>query len=106
MSWVTADAYRAAEPDPLARAASGIVKHMNEQHAEALLACTRALAGVADAAGVTMTAVDRYGFEIAAATSNGPRAVRIAFDVAVTTADDVGRSMVLSARRARAPASA
>jgi putative heme iron utilization protein len=106
MSWVTADAYRAAEPDPLARAASGIVKHMNEQHAEALLACTRALAGVADAAGVTMTAVDRYGFEIAAATSNGPRAVRIAFDVAVTTADDVGRSMVLLARRARAPASA
>jgi heme oxygenase (biliverdin-IX-beta and delta-forming) len=106
MSWVTADAYRAAEPDPLAALASGIVKQMNEEHAVDLLACTRALGGVADATRVTMTAVDRYGFEIAAATPAGPRAMRIAFDVAVTTADDVRRSIVIVTRRAGAPSSA
>jgi putative heme iron utilization protein len=48
-----------------------------------------------------MTAVDRYGFEIAAVTPKGPRATRLAFDEAVTTSDDVRRSMVAMAQRAR-----
>jgi heme oxygenase (biliverdin-IX-beta and delta-forming) len=102
MSWVSAEDYRAAGPDPLATTAVGILKHMNDDHAEALLAFARALAGVADAARATMTAVDRYGFEIAAMTPNGPRAARLAFDVAVSTPDDVRRSMVEMAKRARA----
>jgi putative heme iron utilization protein len=46
MSRVSAEGYRAAEPDPLAAAASGILKHMNDDHAEALLDYARALAGV------------------------------------------------------------
>src|SRR5687767_3800365 len=37
MDWVTAADYRAAEPDPLADAAAGIVEHMNRDHAEALI---------------------------------------------------------------------
>ncbi len=105
MSWVSAEDYRAAEPDPLAAAASGILKHMNDDHADAVLAYARVLAGVADAASATMTAVDRYGFEIAAMTPNGPRAARIAFDVAVATPDDVRRSMVAMVKRARAVSS-
>jgi hypothetical protein len=52
-----------------------------------------------------MTAVDRYGFEIAAMTPNGPRAARIAFDVAVATPDDVRRSMVAMVKRTRAVSS-
>ncbi|MGD0680267.1 MAG: DUF2470 domain-containing protein [Polyangiaceae bacterium] len=102
MSWLSVEAYRAAEPDPLARAASELVKHMNDDHAAALLAYARALAGVTDAASVTMTAVDRYGFEIAVVTSSGPRTVRLAFEAAVTTPDEVRRSLVAMARRARA----
>jgi putative heme iron utilization protein len=105
MSWVSTEDYRAAEPDPLAAAALGILKHMNDDHADAVLAYARALAGVADAASATMTAVDRYGFEIAAVTPNGPRAARLAFEVAVATPDDVRRSMVAMAKRARAAAS-
>jgi putative heme iron utilization protein len=83
----------------------GILKHMNGDHADAVLAYARALAGVADAASATMTAVDRYGFEIAAVTPNGPRAARLAFDVAVATPEDVRRSMVAMAKRARAASS-
>ena len=105
MSWVSAEDYRDAEPDPLAAAASGILKHMNDDHADAVFSYARALAGIADVASATMTAVDRYGFEIAAVTPNGPRAARLAFDLAVATPDDVRRSMVAMVKRARAVSS-
>jgi putative heme iron utilization protein len=102
MSWVTAEDYRDAEPDPLAAAAAGILKHMNDDHADAVLAYARALAGIADATGATMTAVDRYGFELAVSTPKGPRATRLEFDAEVAAADDVRRVMVAMVKRARA----
>ena len=80
MSWVTADDYRAAEPDPLAAAAAGILAHMNDDHADAVLAYARGLAGIADATAATMTAVDRYGFDSTVTTPAGPRAARLAFE--------------------------
>jgi heme iron utilization protein len=101
MSWVSAEQYRAAEPDCLAAAASEILRHMNEDHTDAVLAYAVGLAGVADATSAAMTAVDRYGFEIAAVTPNGPRAARLAFDEVITTSADVRRSMVAMANRAR-----
>jgi heme iron utilization protein len=101
MSWVSASDYVAAEPDPLADAAEGILKHMNDDHADAVLAYARALAGVADAARATMTAVDRYGFEIAAVTPNGSRAARLAFDATVATPDEVRRALVAMVKRTR-----
>jgi heme iron utilization protein len=102
MSWVTADDYRVAEPDPLAVAAAGILTHMNDDHTDAVLAYAKALAGVADASAATMTAVDRYGFELAVITPQGPRSVRLAFDAPVTTNDEVRRAMVALVKRARA----
>ncbi len=102
MSWVTADEYRAAEVDPLAPTAVGILKHMNGDHADAVLAYARALAGIARASGAVMTAVDRYGFEVAATTPDGPRAARLEFDTPVATADDVRRVLVAMVKRARA----
>src|SRR2546427_617945 len=66
MDWVSAAAYFAAAPDPLADVADGIVEHMNRDHADALVAYARLYAGEeADAA--TMVAVGglwlaaRYG---------------------------------------------
>jgi len=101
MSWVSADDYRTAEADPLAKDAAGILRHMNDDHADAVLAYARVLAGVGDAAKATMTGVDRYGFELAAETPSGPRARRLAFDEPVLTGDDVRRAMVAMAKRAR-----
>jgi putative heme iron utilization protein len=101
MSWVTADDYREAEPDPLASAAQGILKHMNDDHADAMLAYARALAGIADAATATMTAVDRYGFELAAITPKGPRAARLAFDDVIATPDDARHALIAMVKRAR-----
>jgi hypothetical protein len=36
MGWVSANDYGSALPDPLAEAASGIIQHMNADHADAL----------------------------------------------------------------------
>ena len=102
MSWVTAEDYRAARPDPLAAEAPGILEHMNDDHADALLACATGLSRIADATGATMTAVDRYGFEMAVTTPGGPRATRIGFDQPADTTGAVRRAMVDMARRARA----
>lgn len=101
MSWVSAEDYRLAEPDPLAATAAGILTHMNDDHSDAVLAYARVLAGVAEASSATMTAVDRYGFELALITPEGPRAVRLAFDSPVTTSDEVRRAMVAMVGQAR-----
>jgi len=102
MSWVTADDYRLAEADPLAQHAAGILAHMNDDHAKAVLGYATGLAGIADAESATLTAVDRYGFELAAKTPNGPRAGRVAFDEPVATPDDVRRAMIALIARVRA----
>ncbi len=104
MSWVSANDYRVAAPDPLAPAAGAILKHMNDDHADAVLAYARALAGIADAQSATMTAVDRYGFDLATTTPIGPRAARLEFDggagsVTVATSQEARTVLVAMARR-------
>lgn len=37
MSWVAVDDYKAAQPDPVDKLAAGVISHMNEDHADALL---------------------------------------------------------------------
>src|SRR5271163_2332447 len=41
MGWVTAADYAAADPDPLAAAAQGILDHMNTEHTDALVLLAR-----------------------------------------------------------------
>ena len=101
MSWVSADDYRAAQPDPLATSSQGILQHMNQDHTDAVLAYATKLAGVADATAATMTAVDRYGFELALITPAGPRAMRLAFDEPVATSEEVRAAMVALVKQAR-----
>jgi hypothetical protein len=102
MSWVGAPDYLAAEPDPLAPEAGGILKHMNDDHADAVLAYARAFARLPEASAATMTAVDRYGFELAATTPKGPKAARVAFEAPVTTTGEVRAAMVAMVKAARA----
>ncbi len=100
MSWVETDAYRGAEPDPLVDAAASIRAQMNDDHADALLACARLRLPVAGAVSATMTAVDRYGFEMRVETPGAPCSVRVAFDVPVATMEDTLREMTALVDRA------
>ncbi len=102
MSWVSPEDYRKAEPDPLAAFAHGVIEHMNDDHASAVLLYATVLARLPTATNATLTAVDRYGFELAAVTPEGPRAARLAFDAPVTTSDEVRRAMIALLQRARA----
>jgi putative heme iron utilization protein len=102
MSWVSADDYRAAEPDPLAPGAADILAHMNDDHADAVLAYARGLGRMREATGATMTAVDRYGFEMQVSTPAGPRAMRLGFEETASTPDEVRRALIAMVGAARA----
>jgi len=106
MSWVGAAEYTAAEPDPLAPQVEGIVTHMNDDHADALVTLCRVFGAEPATTSARMTGVDRYGFGVVARDADGGRAdVRIAFDEPVTAVDDVRRAMIALLRRARATSS-
>ena len=104
MSWVAAEDYAAAEPDPLAPHAAGIVGHMNADHAGAIVELCHACAGRTDVTAARMTAVDRYGFEVVADVT-GPRqqaAFRVGFRSPQSTPESVRKELVGMLHAARA----
>jgi len=100
MGWVAADDYRAAEADPLAPFAAGILEHMNADHGDALRAITRRFAGL-DAEEATMVSCDRLGFVVRARTKEGMKGARIQFPEPVRTREDARRVLVAMTREAR-----
>ncbi|HUB33962.1 MAG TPA: DUF2470 domain-containing protein [Bryobacteraceae bacterium] len=88
MGWVPADEYAAAEPDPLAAIAPGIIRHVNADHPDALRRI------VAQQTGNTpdeayMTSVDRLGFHLRLKNGDEVHERRIAFPREVRDADAV-----------------
>lgn len=102
MSWVDAADFREAAPDPIAKAERGIVDHMNDDHADALLLYCRAFSRAGDAERATMTAIDRYGFEMTAFGPFGQGPVRLAFAQPISTAKEARESLVAMVAQARA----
>ena len=99
MGWVAAEDYRQAEPDPLADSAEGIIRHMNEDHADALVKLAQVHVGI-EAAQAQMTAVDRLGFHVRLKTAEGMRGARIAFTRAVLNTKQVREVLVEMVKRA------
>ena len=102
MSWVEAIDWHAAEADPLAGAAAGVITHMNEDHADAMVLYCKAFSKATDITAASMTGVDRYGFEMSAVTAEGPRPIRLAFAEKVTTAEEVRAALIAMLQDARA----
>jgi heme iron utilization protein len=105
MSWITPADWQAAEPDPLAPSAAGVVAHMNADHADALVLYCKAFARATDITAAKMTGVDRYGFEMSATTAGGPRPVRVAFATPVSTPEQVRAELVAMLMHARSTSS-
>jgi putative heme iron utilization protein len=78
MGWVSAAEYRAAQPDPLADSATGIIQHMNADHGDALILLAQTFAGI-ESTEAAMTSVDRLGFHVRLKTPDGMRGARVAF---------------------------
>jgi putative heme iron utilization protein len=102
MSWVGAEEFRQAEPDPLAKPAAYILEHMNTDHAPALVLYARAFTQAFDAEAATMTAIDRHGFEMTVNTPRGIGPARIAFATPLTSGEQAREALVALVRAAEA----
>lgn len=100
MGWVEKDDFARADPDPLAEAASGIMAHMNADHAEALVLIARSVKGI-EAEEAKMTAVDRLGFHVRLKTAERMRSVRIGFPSEVRSSQDCRNVLVGMVKEAR-----
>jgi len=102
MDSTDAGAYHAAEPDPVAAGAARAVQHLNEDHADALLAMARALGGHPDATEATCARIDRYGLDLSLKTPRGSTETRIGFAEPANRPGDLRAATVELAKRARA----
>ncbi len=100
MGWVSAEEYGVAQPDPLAESASGIIQHMNADHAEALRLIARRYVGE-DTDEAAMTAVDRLGFQLRLKSGDKVYGKRVSFLREVTNSDDARGVLIEMVRRAR-----
>jgi heme iron utilization protein len=100
MGWVPAEEYAAARPDPLAQTAQEIIRHMNADHAEALLLIARRFAGET-ATEAAMTAVDRLGFHLRLKTGERVHGRRVAFPREVRSKEEARAVLVEMDREAR-----
>jgi putative heme iron utilization protein len=95
-------AYHAAEPDPVASGAAYAIRHLNADHADALLDMAHALGGHPDATSATCVRIDRYGLDLTLQTPRGYAETRIAFAEPAAAPGDLRKATVELARRARA----
>jgi heme iron utilization protein len=101
MSWIGADEWRTATPDPLAPSAAAVIAHMNADHADAVVLYCKAFSKATEITSASMTGIDRYGFEMSAHTKNGPRPIRLAFATSVETAEEARAALIAMLREAR-----
>tara|TARA_Y100001970_G_scaffold190340_1_gene231455 strand:+ start:6391 stop:7227 length:837 start_codon:yes stop_codon:yes gene_type:complete len=101
MSWVDEQSWFEAEPDPLSPFSNDIIEHMNEDHRDAMVICCKNLSKAKDASDAVMTGIDRYGFEMSAITSDGPRPIRLAFRNEATNSEEARSEIVSLVKDAR-----
>jgi putative heme iron utilization protein len=102
MSWVSVVDWLAAQSDPVVPFAEGIITHMNEDHADGLPLYCRAFSRATEFTTVTMTGIDRYGFEMSAVTPDGPRPIRVAFAEQISSRGKARTALVAMLGDARA----
>jgi len=74
---------------------------MNADHADAMVLYCKAFSKATEITSATMTAIDRYGFEMSAKTNEGPRPVRLAFARPVSTTEDARAALISMLKDAR-----
>lgn len=100
MGWVTAEEYAAANVDPLADSASGIIQHVNEDHPDALALIVKEFLGM-DAEEASMTSVDRLGFQVRFKHKGEFYSRRVGFPREVSTSEQARDAAVEMVEQAR-----
>ncbi|MGA9870114.1 MAG: DUF2470 domain-containing protein [Rhodococcus sp. (in: high G+C Gram-positive bacteria)] len=101
MDSASATDYAAAAPDPVAPNAGPAIVHLNDDHADSLLAMARTLGGYPDAAVATCLSADRYGLDLAVETPRGKATTRVGYDQPIDDIAQLRSATVELARRAR-----
>ncbi len=103
MDWIDVAAFRRASVDPVLPHRHGIVRHMNDDHADAgVLLCQRAIGIDGPAvASATMRSVDRFGCDYVARLPDGLALVRTNFGRSATNVADVRTLVVAMVQEAR-----
>jgi putative heme iron utilization protein len=78
-----------------------MIAHMNADHADAMVLYCKAFSKATEITSVSMTGVDRYGFDMSAMTQTGPRPIRLAFGKPVSTPEEVRAALISMVKDAR-----
>lgn len=79
-----------------------ICKHMNEDHADAVLLYAKAYGKVTEAEAAQLIKVDPEGMELSVDTGSENSTVRIAFDHVLQDSEDAHQTMIAMVKSARA----
>ena len=80
---------------------AGAVTHLNDDHAESLVAMARALGGYPDTTAATCTGADRYGLDLRLTTERGLAYTRVGYAKPIDSINELRSAAVELTRRAR-----
>ncbi len=101
MDSATGEAYREASPDPVSPGSDGAIAHLNNDHAEALIAIAQTLGGYPDTTAATCTGADRYGLDLRVVTPRGVAYTRVGYAGPIDSIDELRSAAVELTHRAR-----
>lgn len=101
MDSADADAYAAAEPDPVAPSSGHAVAHLNDDHSGALLLMAQVLGGHPDATAASCGGADRYGLDLHVKTPRGDALTRVGYTEPIDEPGGLRAATVELTRRAR-----
>ncbi|MFN6487784.1 MULTISPECIES: DUF2470 domain-containing protein [unclassified Nostoc] len=84
-----------------AEISSRICKHMNDDHADAVVIYAKAFGGVTDAIAAEMLSIDAQGMDLTAQVNGETVPVRIQFDHVLVDAEDAHQTLIAMVRQAR-----
>lgn len=90
--------------DPLSPQISDrICKHMNDDHADAVVLYAKAFGGVPEATAAQMRQIDAMGMDLDVDVAGTQRSLRIPFDHELQDSEDAHQTLIAMVRQARSP---
>ncbi|MEI1376218.1 DUF2470 domain-containing protein [Nostoc sp. UHCC 0926] len=83
---------------------SRICKHMNDDHADAIVIYAKAFGGITDASAAQMLSIDAQGMDLTAQVNGEAVPVRIQFDHVLADAEDAHQTLIAMVKQARVKA--
>jgi putative heme iron utilization protein len=80
-----------------------ICKHMNDDHADAVLLYAQVYGNLPEATAATMLAIDSQGMDLKAQTPSSVESVRVTFDHDLASAQDAHHTLVAMLKQVRSP---